>query len=118
MPGQFFLLLTVVLVSDHFNSQRRVPLNFSLFFMLNLPRRSLVVPFATNRPGPHEPFSSHTGSLVLLLPTALFMPFIVHPPCLLPQTRPWGTLLGPSNLLSPQRQCDSTRRKERGNQSF
>ena len=63
-----------VVPSDHTHSLRRALLSLSLPSTLNLPRHSLVVPFATKRLGPCEPFSYHTGLWASHPASVLFTP--------------------------------------------
>jgi len=73
-----------VVLSDHTDSLRRALLSLSLPSTLSLPRHSLVVPFATKRLGPSEPFSYHTGLSVLHPASVLFTshsaPTVFTPP--------------------------------------
>jgi len=80
----WFPLDPFVMLSDRVNSPQTALPSLSLPSTLNLPRRSLVVPFATKGLGLYEPFSSHTGlwalypAFVLLTPHSA--PTVFTPP--------------------------------------
>lgn len=71
-------------LSHRINSPRRALLSLLLPSTLNLPRHSLVAPFATKGLGPSEPFSYHTGAWVFHPTSVLFTsrsaPTVFTPP--------------------------------------